>query len=115
MKKLFGLICILSISFVQAQKIEPTYEKSQDLVKATYYYSNRNIREQGFFKNKKLTGTWTSFDEKGNKTAIAHYKDGKKTGKWFLWQGKMLNEINYKNNTIASVQIWKEGSKITLK
>lgn len=115
MKKFVIAACILSVSFLQAQDIEPKFEKAGDLVKATYFYEDGTIKEQGFFKDKKLTGTWTSFDIKGNKTAIAHYEAGKKVGKWFMWKEDGLKEIDYKDNTIASVQTWKEETKLAVK
>ncbi len=115
MKKLIVFACILSISLLQAQDIEPKFEKAGDLVKATYFYKDGKVKEQGFFKNKKLTGTWTSFDAEGNKTAIAHYEAGNKVGKWFVWQKDGLREIDYANNTVASVQTWKEENKIAIK
>lgn len=115
MKKLIIAVCILSISLLQAQDIAPKFEKSGDLVKATYFYKDGKVKEQGFFKDKKLTGTWTSFDADGNKKAIAHYNAGKKVGKWFMWKEDGLKEIDYTNNVIASVQTWTEETKIAAK
>lgn len=115
MKKLIIAACVLSVSLLQAQDTEPKFEKSGDLVKATYFYKNGDVKEQGFFKDKKLTGTWTSFDAEGNKTAIAHYNEGKKVGKWFMWKKDGLTEIDYTNNVIASVQTWKEETKMAIK
>lgn len=114
MKKLMVLACLLTFGLTQAQ-VEPTYEKAGDLVKATYFYTNGKIKQQGFFKNKKLEGTWKSFDSKGNKTAIAKYKNGKKVGKWFIWSKDGLKEINYENSIIASVQNWKQDNKVAVK
>ena len=115
MKKLIIAACVLSVSLLQAQDLEPKFEKAGDLVKATYFYKDGKIKEQGFFKNKKLEGTWTSFDEKGNKTAIGHYEAGKKVGKWFMWHKDGLKEIDFKDNAIASVQVWKEETKMAIK
>ncbi|CAM1359257.1 Nicotinic acid mononucleotide adenyltransferase [Tenacibaculum xiamenense] len=114
MKKIIVLACMLCFVAVQAQ-VEPKYEKAGDLVKATYFYKDGTVKEQGFFKNKKLEGTWITFDKKGNKTAIAHYTNGKKTGKWFMWHKEGLREIDYKDHTIASVQTWREETKIAIK
>jgi len=114
MKKLVVLACGLAFAMVQAQE-EPKFEKAGDLVKVTYFYKDGTVKEQGFFKDKKLAGTWMTFDEKGNKTAIAHYEDGKKVGKWFMWNKDGLKEIDYKDNTVASVQTWKEETKIAIK
>ncbi len=114
MKKIIILACILAVSVLQAQ-VEPKFEKAGDLVKATYFYKDGKVKEQGFFKDKKLTGTWITFSKEGNKTAIAHYKSGKKVGKWFMWQKDGLKEIDYENNAIASVQNWKDDTKIAVK
>ena len=115
MKKLIIVACILSVSLLQAQDIAPKFEKSGDLVKATYFYKDGKVKEQGFFKGKKLTGTWTSFDANGNKTTIAHYKAGKKVGKWFMWKKDGLREIDYNDNAIANVQVWKDETKMAIK
>ena len=115
MTKLIIIACILAVSLTQAQDKSPSFEKVGDLVKATYFYEDGSIEKQGFFKDKKLEGTWTSFDTKGNKTTIAHYSSGKKVGKWFMWDGNVLREVNFENSTVASVQTWKEDSKIAVK
>lgn len=115
MKFLLALSFIFSVSLSKAQTVEPIFEKSGDEVKVTYYYKDGSVKQQGFFKDKKLTGTWTSFDQKGNKTAIAHYENGQKVGKWFLWQGDVLREINYNKNVVASVQTWREDNRLAVK
>ncbi len=76
------------------------------MVKATYYYQDGSIKEQGFFKDKRLTGQWVSYNQKGEKTVIANYIAGKKVGKWFAWSNNALKEITYTNNTIVSVKSW---------
>lgn len=114
MKKLLFIVCILSVSFMQAQDKQPTYEKFGELVKATYYYEDGTIEKQGFFKDKKLTGEWTQFDKKGNKIAIGHYKNGKKVGKWFLWNKDLLTEINYKDNVVASINTWRQDTRVAV-
>ena len=64
------------------------------------------------FKDKKITGEWTRFDNEGNKTQIAFYNNGVKVGKWFIWSKDSLKEINYENNAIASVNEWRTESKV---
>ena len=114
MKKslIYALFFIATVGF--AQEKSPTFEKFGDLVKVTYYYDNGTVHVKGFFKDKKLTGEWTSFDTEGNKTQIAYYKDGKKTGKWFLWGKESLKELNYTNNVLVSVNHWKSESSVAL-
>ena len=115
MKRLVILAAFLSATFVNAQEVEPKYEVVGDLVKVTSFYEDGKVKEEGYFKNKKLQGTWVTYDDKGNKTAIAHYENGKKVGKWFMWHKDGLKEVNYKDNAIASVQHWKESSTIAIK
>lgn len=115
MRKLLT-ICLLSIaSFAFSQENKPTFKAEGDLVKATYYYEDGTIKTQGYFKEKKLTGKWISFDKSGNKKQIAYYDNGKKVGKWFVWTTESLKEINYQNNAVASVKIWKPESIIATK
>ena len=109
MKKLFVFIFAMTIGLSQAQeKKEPTFVKEGNLVKATYFYANGGIHQQGFFKDNKLTGMWTEFDKKGNKTTIGFYKEGKKVGKWFQWHNNLLREITFSENGTKKVSVWKE-------
>jgi len=112
MKKLLTLIVLFVIANINAQEVEPTYEKSGDMVKATYYYQDGSIKEQGFFKDKKLTGQWISYNQDGEKTMIANYDAGKKVGKWFAWNKNSLKEITYNNNKVISLKKWNEDTKL---
>lgn len=111
-------ILLIALFFIAAQgfsqKIAPTFEKEGELVKATYYNEQGGISVQGFFKNKKLTGKWIRFDTNGNKTKIAYYNEGKKVGKWFVWDKESLKEINFNNNVIVSVNTWKSDSRLAI-
>ena len=114
MKKAIILALIFVSSFGFAQEKETSFEREGNLVKATYYNAEGQISIIGYFKDKKITGTWTSYDTNGNKTKIAHYKDGKKVGKWFVWNKNTLKEITYNNNLIVSVNDWKSESRLAL-
>jgi len=114
MKKIILVACLMIASIVQAQDVKPTYEEFGDLVKATYYHEDGTVFRQGFFKDQKLSGKWTEFDNKGNKVTIGYYKKGKKVGTWFYRKGSMLREVNYENNVVASVSTWKEDTKIAV-
>jgi antitoxin component YwqK of YwqJK toxin-antitoxin module len=109
------IIALFSISFVGfSQENQPTYTVDGDLVKATYYHEDGAVSVEGFFKDKKLTGEWTRFDNKGNKVQIAFYDAGQKVGKWFLWEKGSLKEINYDYNTVVSVHDWKSESRLAV-
>lgn len=108
-------ICLLSMATIGfSQENKPTFKAEGDLVKATYYYENGTVKTEGFFKDKKLTGEWTRFDTSGNKIQLAYYDNGKKVGKWFVWTKEALKEINYEDNRLVSVNIWKQESKVAV-
>lgn len=115
MKKLLFIAVLLLMVSVKAQEVSPLYEQVEDMVKVTNYYQDGNIKEEGFYKNKIVTGTWITYDKFGNKTAVANYKNGKKVGKWFLSTQEGLKEIDYKNNVIANVQSWKGNMDVAVK
>lgn len=108
-------IALFSICFVGfSQDSQPTFKAEGNLVKATYYHEDGSVSIVGYFKDKQLTGEWSRFDAKGNKTHIAFYEAGKKVGKWFVWNNHTLKEINYNNNAIVSVHTWKSESKVAV-
>lgn len=112
MKKIIT-ICMLGLATLGfSQEKQPTYLAEGNLVKATYYHEDGSIKTQGFFKDNKLNGEWVCFDKSGKKTQLAYYNEGKKVGKWFVWSEESLKEINYQDNAIVSVNIWKSDSKI---
>jgi antitoxin component YwqK of YwqJK toxin-antitoxin module len=113
MKKYIILSAILFTGVTFAQENNPKLEAVGELVKTTYYFENGKVQQEGFFKNGKLDGVWTSYDVNGNKLAVATYDNGEKTGKWFFWTGTNLNEVDYSNSRIASVKTWKKDALVT--
>ena len=113
MKKYIILGAILFSAVTFAQDSNPQLEIVGDLVKTTYYFDNGKIQQEGFFKDGKLDGLWTSYDANGNKLAVANYDNGEKTGKWFFWNGSKLTEVDYSNSRIASVKTWKQDALVT--
>lgn len=117
MKNIIILIALIgSVAFSSAQNVKQRdLSKEGDLIKATYYYDNGTISQEGYYTiNGKLQGNWVSYDANGNKTAEAHYENGNKTGKWFFWQNKdILKEVDYKNSEVVAVNTWKiEGERV---
>ena len=110
MKKSMILIAMLFTGMIFAQGEKPKLEVVGQLVKATYCYENGKIQQEGFFKNGKLDGVWTSYDTNGLKKSVGNYDNGTKTGKWFFWNGVNLNEVDYTNSSIASVKTWKQDA-----
>ena len=112
MKKIMILGALLIYAFTFAQAKKPILEQEGNLVKATYYFDNGQIQQQGYFKEGKLDGSWVAFDEKGNKKSIGEYVKGEKTGKWFFWSDKALSEVDYSNSRVASVKSWKQDALV---
>lgn len=84
--------------------------KKGDVYEVTIFHENGTISQQGQYNSKGIVhGIWTSFDLNGNKTAVAQYNNGEKTGTWYFYQGETLSEVKYSNNRIAKVTTWKEG------
>ncbi len=110
MKKYILLIALLvsGITFAQEQNIK--LEAIGDLVKTTYYFDSGQVQQEGFFKDGKLDGVWTSYSTNGTKIAVATYKNGEKTGKWFFWNNDILHEVDYTNSKIAAVKTWKRDA-----
>jgi antitoxin component YwqK of YwqJK toxin-antitoxin module len=113
MKKYILLSTLFFSAITFAQENNPKLEAVGELVKTTYYFENGKIQQEGFFKDGKLDGVWTSYDNNGNKLAVATYDNGEKTGKWFFWNGVNLNEVDYSNSRIASVKTWKKEALVS--
>jgi antitoxin component YwqK of YwqJK toxin-antitoxin module len=115
MKKKMILTLSLLTGFAFSQEVKPVLEQKGDLVKATYYFANGQIQQEGFFKDGKLTGQWVSYDAEGNKKSTGEYAHGAKTGKWFFWNEKTLHEVDYSANKIATVNNWKHDGVVNKK
>jgi antitoxin component YwqK of YwqJK toxin-antitoxin module len=108
MKKFMLLGAMLISGVIFSQSVQPKHEVEGDLVKSTYYYDNGKVSQEGYYKDGKVHGKWISYDQDGNKTAIAEYNNGEKTGKWFFWSSKNLSEVDYSDSRVAAVKTWKE-------
>ena len=99
-----GVMLVTSLTF--AQEVKPKYEGIGEEVKATFYYDDGQIKQEGNYLNGKPNGKWVSFNEDGSKQAIGEYKNGVKTGKWFFWSESTLNEVDFADSRIAEVKKW---------
>ncbi|TRO67198.1 toxin-antitoxin system YwqK family antitoxin [Christiangramia sabulilitoris] len=91
---------------------KPVFEQQDGLIKGTFYYEDGSIRQEGTYKDGRLHGEWISYDQNGEKTAIANYRNGKKEGKWFFWSEDKLTEVDYQNSVIANVNTWNSNSAL---
>lgn len=112
MKKYIVSVAVLFSVVLHAQETQPKLEAVGQLVKATYYYDNGQIQQEGFFKEGKPEGKWAAFDVNGNKKSIGEYTEGAKTGKWFFWNDTVLSEVDYSDSRIAAVKNWKQDALV---
>lgn len=106
MKKIIIAGLLLSAGVVSAQKIEPKYTIENQMVKATYYYDNGQVMQEGFYKDGKLHGEWVAYNEDGSKQSVGEYNNGAKSGKWFFWSTATVSEVNYTDSRVAEVKTW---------
>lgn len=105
MNRLIILITVMFFyvgGFAQTNK-NKTYKKQGNLVSVTSYFENGQIKEQGFYKNKKLHGEWSRYDENGKRIVLAYYSKGIKTGVWKFITNGVISKVNYSNNKISNV------------
>ncbi|WP_347373799.1 nicotinic acid mononucleotide adenyltransferase [Aequorivita sp. Q41] len=104
---LLAVVLITNVALAQDNK-KNTYFLDGDVIEATIYHENGMIAQTGYYtQENKLTGEWVSFDENGNKTAVAQYDNGKKVGTWLFYQGNTQREVSYNDSQIAKVTTWK--------
>ena len=117
MKKLVILVAVLFSGVIFAQDAKPVLEPFGKKIKATYFYENGQVQQEGYFENGKLEGIWVSYNESGDKISSGEYVAGVKTGKWFFWsqiEGKSsLSEVDFSNNQIAKVKNWRQDAFAT--
>lgn len=117
MKKIVALFVVFCVSFSFAQEKDKKVklEKKGDVTQATFYYDNGKIDQQGFFKHGKLHGNWISYNLQGEKIAIGHYENGKKTGKWIFKTDGTLKEVDYSDDQIENVNSWSREAVVIVK
>lgn len=106
MKKIIVVLVLVCISFTGFSQTQPELKMNHEtnLVEATYFHDNGVVSQEGTFNlEKQLHGKWISYNEAGEKIAVGNYTNGLKTGKWSFWAGSDMKEVEYSNNTIASV------------
>jgi antitoxin component YwqK of YwqJK toxin-antitoxin module len=117
MKKLIILAAVLFSGGIFAQDAKPVLEPFGKKIKATYFYENGQVQQEGYFENGKLEGIWVSYSENGDKIASGEYVAGVKTGKWFFWSQNTnknsLCEVDFSNNQIAKIKNWRQDAFAT--
>lgn len=112
MKKIVIAAVLLVSGMMVAQEVKPKYEVVDQMVKATYFYDNGQVKQEGFYLDGKLHGKWVSYNQDGSKQAMGEYTKGDKTGKWFFWNDTALNEVDFANSRIAEVKKWSKEALV---
>lgn len=112
-KTILTLAIVFSVA-VSAQKINPTFEKVGEMVKATYFHDNGEVAQTGYMLGNKLHGQWFMYDTKGKKIVSGKYENGKRAGKWFFWKGDILKEVDFQENRIAHVKDWNNAQIVSV-
>ncbi|MCU4187731.1 membrane-binding protein [Flavobacterium sp. HXWNR29] len=99
-----GVMLVTSLTF--AQEVKPKLEVVDQMVKATYYYENGQVKQEGYYLDGKLHGKWVAFNEDGTKQSMGEYNKGAKSGKWFFWSDASLSEVDFSDSRIAEVKKW---------
>lgn len=103
---LFIACFFVNIAFAQTVK-KNTYKVKGDVIEAVLYHDNGTVAQTGFYTlDNKLEGEWISYDANGNKSAVAHYKNGAKVGTWTFYQGTIQKEVDYNDSKITKVKTW---------
>jgi len=115
MKKVLVLMAVLLAgSMYPQQQTEPKYEKLGKVVKATFYHDNGLVAQTGYLLKGKLHGQWLMYNAAGKKIASGKYDNGKRTGKWFFWEGAILQEVDFVNNRMTNVKKWNQAEIVAI-
>lgn len=95
----------------QKSKVE---DLGRGMQKVTWFHENGQVAEEGFYQNDQKTGTWTTYDEFGHKTAIVHWNLDKKDGDCYvLYQnGKVKYHVVYSNSKKVKASEWDENGNL---
>ena len=69
MKRYLIAVALVFSGMIYAQDSKPVLEPFGKKVKATYFYDNGQVQQEGYFENGKLEGYWVSYNEDGTKNA----------------------------------------------
>ena len=111
MKRILIFLSICLPGFIMAQGINKVqYDENGKLNSAlygadasnytfTHYYASGIKSSTGKFKDGEKHGVWKTWDENGKLTAIAHYRNGEKTGTWIIHEPDHTSfEISFSHN-----------------
>ncbi|WP_166962675.1 toxin-antitoxin system YwqK family antitoxin [Yeosuana marina] len=103
---IIAIALFATISFAQKKERTLKVNKDTNLIEVVYYHDNGEVSQTGTYTlDGKLQGQWVSYNKEGDKTIVANYDNGKKSGKWFYYTDNgTVKEVDYSKNVIASLK-----------
>lgn len=104
MKNLMIYVMLLVSGVFFAQGVQPKFVAVENnMIQATYFYDNGQVKQEGAYLNGKLHGKWISYNEDGTKQTSGEYNQGEKVGTWTFYNTATINKVAFENSRIASV------------
>ena len=67
-----GMLLVSGVFF--AQEVKPKFVAvDNDMIQATYFYDNGQVKQEGVYLDGKLHGKWVSYNEDGTKQTSGEY------------------------------------------
>jgi len=100
MKKILLSFLFVSTTVLFGQRAIYTDNDGDGVIEYTLYDNFGKVSETGYYYNKKMVGTWTSFYPNGKRKVVAKFRNGLKHGTWLVYddKGRVLNQIVYKED-----------------
>jgi antitoxin component YwqK of YwqJK toxin-antitoxin module len=70
------------------------------------YYENGEPEEIGMLSQGKKAGTWTKYDQLGNKTGEVRFRNGKKDGTWKVWSSEGILRVKMEYDEGKRIGKW---------
>ena len=99
---IYVMLLVTAVSF--AQGVQPKFVAVENnMIQATYYYDNGQVKQEGEYLNGKLHGKWVSYNEDGTKQTSGEYNQGEKVGTWTFYNAATIKKVAFSNSRVASV------------
>ena len=97
-----GMLLVSGVFF--AQEVKPKFVAiDNNMIQATYYYDNGQVKQEGVYLDGKLHGKWVSYSEDGTKQTSGEYNQGEKLGTWTFYNATNIKKVAFSNSRVASV------------
>lgn len=104
MKKVLLILFFMFGYASYAQQAIYTDNDGDGIIEYVLKDKNGKVLETGYYYNKKMVGTWTSYFPNGKKQTVAKFKNGVRHGNWSMYDetGKLLFNVMFKEGKKVS-------------